>query len=127
MLYNDPICKVGVSAAVIVLSLALAFSTWVRTLIGFTLNYMYTTVEDWLGWRHRKVNYNSTAIKKFETERMKALENRDHARRLTEINSRRAASPGGMKQVSTWDVRRLANGPFSRFRSRKGPEGRESV
>ncbi len=115
----------GVSAAVIVLSLALAFSTWIRTVIGVSISYVYMTVEDWLGWRHRKANYNSAAIKSMQVKRLKALESRDHQRRLTEINSRQSSAGRGqqkMQQRSTWDVRRIADGPLGRFRSKKVSE-----
>jgi hypothetical protein len=121
---------VGVSAGVIILSLALAFSTWIRTVIGFGLDYIYTTVEDWLGWRHKKANYSSTAIKNIQAKRQKALESRDHARRLTEINSRQASNlkkNQRMQKRSTWDVRRIADGPLSRIRNRNVPEGQDSV
>lgn len=117
------------SAAVIILSLALAFSTWIRTVLGVSFHYLYTTVEDWLGWRHRKVNYNSAAIKSIQAKRLKALESRDHARRLTEINSRQNSASKKMQKMqkrSTWDVRRIADGPLSRFR-KSAAEGDEPV
>lgn len=120
----------GVSAAVIILSLALAFSTWIRTVLGVGFHYLYTTVEDWLGWRHKKVNYNSAAIKSIQAKRVKALESRDHARRLTEINSRQSSTGRKMEKIqkrSTWDVRRIADGPLSRFRQRSDEGGQEQV
>ena len=120
----------GVSAAVIILSLALAFSTWIRTVLGVGFHYLYTTVEDWLGWRHKKVNYNSAAIKSIQAKRVKALESRDHARRLTEINSRQSSAGRKMQKMqkrSTWDVRRIAERPFSRFWKKSDEGAQEQV
>lgn len=119
----------GVSSAVIVVSLSLAFSTWIRTVLSVMFSLAYTAVEDWLGWRNKKRSYNSTAIKNMQRERMKQLESRDRARRLTEIDGRRMTPRGEhVQQHSTWDVRRLASpkGMFSRFR-RKSLEGQEPV
>ncbi|CAI6054529.1 unnamed protein product [Clonostachys chloroleuca] len=119
---------VGVSAAVIVISLSLAFSNWIRTVLHVGLSLVYVAVEDWLGWRNKKSNYNSTAIRNIQRERLKQLESRDHARRLTEINSRTSSAPGvRLQQRSTWDVRRLAGGPFRHFRRNKNPDNEESV
>jgi hypothetical protein len=112
----------SISAAIIVVSLALAFSKWVRAVLFVAFGMCYTTVEDWLGWRHRKASYNSTAIKNIHIQKLRQLESRDHARRLTEIDSRRNTSPSGrpeMQHRSTWDIRHLRDvGPFGRSRNR---------
>lgn len=99
-------------------------------MIAVSLNYVYTSIEDWLGWRHKKANYNSAAIKNIQAKRLKALESRDHARRLTEINSRQSSHSKRMQQMhkrSTWDVRRIADGPMSRFRKRMSPDDEDAV
>lgn len=85
---------------------------------------MYVSIEDRLGWRHKKKNYSSTAMRNRQRERMKQLESRDRARRLTEIDSRRNTSPQRvqMQQRSTWDVRRIGSRGF--FGLRRQASGR---
>lgn len=78
----------GISAAVIFVSLSLAFSTWTRTIITVPLSLLYAQVTDRLGWRNRTSAYNSTTLKSIQRERLKQLDSRAMARRLTEISSR---------------------------------------
>jgi hypothetical protein len=80
--------EVGISAAVIFVSLSLAFSTWTRTIITVPLSLLYAQVTDRLGWRNRTSAYNSTTLKSIQRERLKQLDSRAMARRLTEISSR---------------------------------------
>lgn len=107
------------------MALALAFSDWIRTAIAVTFSVVYATVEDWLGLRNKKSNYNSTAMRNRQRERMKQLESRDRARRLTEIDSRGNTSPRRreMQQRSTWDVRRLGGGGRGFFGLRRKVSG----
>lgn len=79
---------VAISAAVIFVSLSLAFSTWTRTIIIVPLSIAYATIADRTGWRHKSSAYNSTKIKNLHRERMKQLDTRALGRRLTEISSR---------------------------------------
>lgn len=94
-------------------------------MLQVSFNLAYATVEDWLGWRNKKSNYNSTALKKRQLAHFKQLESRATARRLTEISGRaRDMSPGTapaieMQKSSTW-AGRLTNGGLGRFR-RPGP------
>ena len=115
----------GLSVAVMIVSLSFAFSNWMRTALSVSWTLLYTAIEDRLGWRSKKSKYSSTAFKNLQVERMKQLEDRDRARRLTEIDSRRMTSPNRRRQLqkgqqrSTWDVRRLRPGGFFRFRNNK--------
>jgi hypothetical protein len=100
-----------VSAVVISLSLALAFSNWIRTALAVAWTFFYTSIEERLGWRSKKARYSASAFKNKQHERLRQLETRDQQRRLTEINSRRMTSPRRPQQPtnqrSTWDVRNL--------------------
>jgi hypothetical protein len=79
---------VAISAAVIFVSLSLAFSTWTRTIITVPLSLLYAQISDRLGWRYRTSAYNSTTLKNMQRERLKQLDTKAMARRLTEISSR---------------------------------------
>ncbi|KAL2208342.1 hypothetical protein CC79DRAFT_1381399 [Sarocladium strictum] len=57
----------GISAAVIFVSLLLAFSTWTRTIITIPL---YARVIDRAGWRSRTLADNSTTLKSIQRERL---------------------------------------------------------
>lgn len=117
------------SSIVTVIALALAFSNWIRTAISVAFSLMYAKVEDRLGWRHKKRNYNSTAMRNAQRERMKQLESRDRARRMTEIESRSNTSPErGLQgqQHSTWRVRRLGGRDFFGLR-RKAAGNQDAV
>lgn len=134
----------------IFVSLSLAFSTWTRTIITVPLSLLYASISDRLGWRYRTSAYNSTTLKKMQRERLKQLDTKAMARRLTEISSRVSeASPfhhhhhhhhhyredrkeeegeeGSVQPRSpTWSLRKFSsvNGVF---RGRKLEEGPESV
>lgn len=135
VLFNASSCQadrdaspVSISAGVTAIALALAFSDWIRTALSVALSLMYVSIEDRLGWRNKKNNYNSTAMRNRQRERMKQLESRDRARRLTEIDSRRNTSPRRMpmQQRSTWDVRRIGSRGFFGLR-RPASGGRDPV
>ncbi|KAK0392707.1 hypothetical protein NLU13_2202 [Sarocladium strictum] len=85
----------AISAAVIFVSLSLAFSTWTRTIITVPLSLLYASISDRLGWRYRTSAYNSTTLKKMQRERLKQLDTKAMARRLTEISSREGGGGGG--------------------------------
>jgi hypothetical protein len=113
---------VSVSSVVTVVSLALAFSNWIRTALAVAWTFLYTGVEERLGLRTKKARYSSSAFKNKQHERLRQLETRDQQRRLTEINSRRMTSPRRQQQMnkrSTWDVRNLKPKPGF-FRWKRG-------
>lgn len=117
---------VSISTAITIIALSLAFSTWIRTAIGVSISVVYASVEDWLGWRNKKSNYNSTALKRKQVAKFKELETRATARRLTEIHTRtRTISPAGNKPESdsSWSFGKFTNDRvMGRFKRRKGGE-----
>lgn len=119
----------GISSVVIVISLSLAFSDWMRTALSVSFTLLYTAIEERLGWRNKKTKYSSSAFKNLQQERMKQLETRDRARRLTEIDSRRMTSPRRrqVQKRSTWDVRRLGGGSFFSRRRGRSSGGADAV
>ncbi|KAF4123894.1 CorA-like Mg2+ transporter protein [Geosmithia morbida] len=114
----------GISAAVIILSLSIAFSEWIRTAISVTFSLVYISVQDRMGWRNRRMRYDSTSMRNLQRERMKQLESRERERRLTEINQRTQTLQAMQHQQeqqerSTWDVRRLGERGFFGLRRKK--------
>lgn len=90
----------SISAVVIIVSLALAFSTWTRTAISVGVSLAWASFEDKMGWRNKKSNISSTALKRKQMAKFQQLESTAMARRLTEINSRSlSATLGGNTQM----------------------------
>jgi hypothetical protein len=128
----------------VAISLALAFSTYVRTLITVGSSLIFAYMQDKLGLRDRKSVYNLASLKNKQRAMHTQREKAATMRRLTEISSRqrelstgvtRALSPGPsrpldgtlprppqppMRRNSSWGLGTLA--AIARFRGSKSAE-----
>jgi hypothetical protein len=80
---------VALSSIVIFISLALAFSTWARTVLALILRLPYAYFADWIGPHNVKRNhfYSTSALKERERTKIQDLHRRTVARRVAEINN----------------------------------------
>ena len=90
---DKPGAAVGISSAVIFVSLALAFSTWTRTALAVTFNVVVASVENRMGWRNKKSNFTSAALKSKQRAMFQRMDSQAIARKVTEISTRAATIP----------------------------------
>ncbi|KAH7328776.1 hypothetical protein B0I35DRAFT_418300 [Stachybotrys elegans] len=113
----------SISSVIVVVSLALAFNSWIRTMLSVSFSMAALFIQEKLGLQNRRFGskgYTSAALKSKQRAMFNQIEKQATMRRLTEISSRtRLASPRRRdvappppvprRRSSSWGMTTLAN------------------